>query len=177
MSYSIEETITYLEEKFKNIRFDYRNVDFGSTIPAFFIYFEDEKLLKQKWEGIANLIAVDFQARQRNEYQVWNIYLFYIINNPISKELKYKIENDTFSSRKIVIENTSDQDLMINEHILNQIDVNLENDKNETHSFNTNKIVESILEDKILKKINITKEANAAYKELIKALKEKEDEI
>ena len=177
MSYSIENTITSLEEQFNSIRFDYRNVDFGSTIPVFFIYLEDEKLLEEKWERIANLIAVDFQARQRDEYQVWNIYLFYIIDNQISKELKYKIENDTFSSRKIVIENTKNQDLMIDNHILNDINICLENDKNPTNSFDSNQIIESILEDKILKKTNITKEAITAYEELIIALKQIEDEI
>jgi len=177
MSYSIKDTITYLEEKFKDVTFDYRNVEFGAIVPVFFVYPSSEKLLKEKWEEIANLIAVDFQARQTNEYQVWNIYLFYVINNPIAKELKYKIENDTFSSRKIVVEKTKDIDSMISEHILNNIYVNLENDINPTNDFSPNKTIESILENKTLKKTNITKAANTAYTELLEALKPIGNEI
>jgi len=177
MSYSIKDTITSLEEKFNNVIFDYRNVEFGARIPVFFIYPQNEKLLKEKWEDIANLIAVDFQARQTDGYQVWNIYLFYVVNSIVTKELKYKIENDTFSSRKIVVENIADKDLMINEHILNNISVKLINEENSTNDFNPNKTIESILEDKTLKKINITKEANTAYIELIETLKSKGNEI
>jgi len=177
MTYSTNDTIISLEEKFNDTKFNYRSVVFGGTIPVFFIYPKNEKILKEKWEEIANLIAVDFQARQTDEYQVWNIYLFYVMNNQVNKDLKYKIENDIFSSRKIIVDYTANEDSMIEEHIINRISVNFGKDEKLNNDFYPNETIESLLVDKTLKKINITKAANTTYKELIKALKNNRNEI
>ncbi|MFH4964758.1 ABC-three component system middle component 1 [Gaetbulibacter sp. M235] len=177
MSYSVEDTIKILEGKFQNIKFNFKEFEFGGYIPIFFISPKDSKSLEKYWVEISNTIAIDYQARLQDEFRAWNIYLFFITNFPIKKELKYKIENDTFSSRKIVVENNVDENLMINEHIINIITVS--NNQNEVRDkkFTPNKILNTSLKDKILKKERVTKTAGEAYQELLEELKTSENEI
>lgn len=68
-----------------------------------------EAVLKDYWENIQNKVALDFQSNLEKEIELWNIYIIFFIENKIEeKELKYKIENDHYCARKIVIENIGD---------------------------------------------------------------------
>jgi hypothetical protein len=119
MSYLTEALQTDIENEFSDITFQYREIDFGGIIPAFFIKIENEEKLAAKWKSITEFIAIHFQSSLTNEFSVWNIYLFFILENEIKDDLKYTIENDTFSSRKIMIIPLEDIDSIINEHIKN----------------------------------------------------------
>ncbi|WP_430412338.1 ABC-three component system middle component 1 [Kordia sp.] len=177
MSYSVNDTIEILKDKFRNFRFNFKEIEFGGSIPTFFIYPENDKLLEENWIKIADTIAVDFQARLLDEFSAWNIYLFYVIDIPIRKELKYKIENDTFSSRKIIVDNTIDEDSMITEHIINNITVISDEDEIKSNEIEPNTVIESLLKDKILKRVNTTKAASETYKELLTIIKKNKDEV
>lgn len=177
MSYTVEESITLLKETFKQFKFEFGSIEFGGTIPFFLIFSENEKKLEEKWDEIADFIAVDFQSRQTDEFQVWNIYVFYITESPIKKELKYKIENDTFSSRKIIIDDTKDIDLIIRENIINSLSIGSSKKENSNNKFEPNEKLEILLKNKVLKKTNITKEANKTYIELLKTIKSENNEI
>ena len=48
-----------------------------------------------------------YQPKLESVYEKWNLYIIYVTNDKTSKELKNKIENDKFSSRKIVEDNFS----------------------------------------------------------------------
>lgn len=64
---------------------------------------EDE--LRETWRNYRNDFAIEFQTDDIDEFERWNFYLFYVVDdkNAIDRSLKYEIEHDTISSRKIVV--------------------------------------------------------------------------
>ncbi|MBE8714791.1 ABC-three component system middle component 1 [Sphingobacterium hungaricum] len=74
-----------------------------SKIHTFFVKFPSEASLAKDWENLSNSIAVYYQSQLPDEFEIWNLYLFYITESICDKHLKYKIENDTVSSRKILL--------------------------------------------------------------------------
>lgn len=64
-----------------------------------------EEELRQYWKDFRNLLIHDYQIDDIDEFTRWNFYLFYVVpdKNMIDRSLKYKIEHDTVSSRKIII--------------------------------------------------------------------------
>src|SRR5690348_4867604 len=96
MSYLTDDLQTALKSKFSDILFEYREINFGGTIPAFFINIKDGENLRAQWKAVTEFIAINFQSSLKNEFSVWNVYLFFVTPDVISDELKYAIENDTF---------------------------------------------------------------------------------
>jgi len=64
----------------------------------------DHDKLKAEWEAIRNEVA-NCQSAVDDEFERWNHYLFYMVEAEAMRDinLKYKIEHDTISSRKILI--------------------------------------------------------------------------
>lgn len=94
------------------------------NVHAFFAQFPSQALLESEWERLSNTIAIYYQSRLDSEFEIWNIYLFYVVTNDVERHIKYKIENDTISSRKIVLAHNGeiDSDFMnsaVEEHITN----------------------------------------------------------
>lgn len=60
--------------------------------------------LMHEWESIRNSIAC-LQSGIDDEFERWNLYLFYLVEQDAMEDinLKYKIEHDTLSARKILI--------------------------------------------------------------------------
>lgn len=123
MSYLTDELLYEIKKEFSEISFDYREVNFRGLIPAFFIYIEDDEILRKKWKAVTEFIAIHFQSSLKDEFSLWNIYLFFVMENEVTGDLKYIIENDTFSSRKIIVAPKQDIDLIIKYHIKND-DIN-----------------------------------------------------
>lgn len=119
MSYLTKELQAVIKKELINTPFEYREINFGGIIPTFFINIKDEKTLTNQWKAITEFIAIHFQSSLRNEFSVWNIYLFFILEQEVKDDLKYIIENDTFSSRKIIIFPKQDIESVIQEHIKN----------------------------------------------------------
>lgn len=71
---------------------------------------EDE--LRETWRNYRNDFAVEFQTDDIDEFERWNFYLFYVVDNKnaMDRSLKYEIEHDTISSRKIVVSKDELQD-------------------------------------------------------------------
>lgn len=71
---------------------------------------EDE--LRETWRNYRNDFAIEFQTDDIDEFERWNFYLFYVVDdkNAIDRSLKYEIEHDTISSRKIVVSKDELQD-------------------------------------------------------------------
>ncbi|MGG0033333.1 ABC-three component system middle component 1 [Priestia megaterium] len=74
-------------------------------INIFTITLNNSDELKKIWEIITNDIAIHFQSELEKNIERWNIYVVFLINEPIEKELKYQIEQDKYSSRKIICDN------------------------------------------------------------------------
>lgn len=91
---------------------------------AFVCLVKDENKLDKIWSGISNLIGVDYQSKLNNEFSRWNIYLFFLTEELIGNEVKYKIENDKFFVRKLVLDGmknineNKDVSKYLNNHIL-----------------------------------------------------------
>lgn len=66
---------------------------------------ENELELERLWEGLTNAIAVFFQSELEREIEIWNIYMVFIVKEKVSRDIKYKIEQDKYSTRKIVLDN------------------------------------------------------------------------
>lgn len=141
---------------------------------AFFIEIEDS-FSNSSWKEMRNFIAIEFQNTLLDEFERWNIYLFYIVKSSIRKDLKYKIENDTFSSRKIVIEEKYDHTEIIEEHILN-CDITINEAKGEDIVFTPN----LILFDEVASvevKSRVTNPLKEAHSRILRKLKEVSNEI
>jgi hypothetical protein len=117
--------IQILHELFPDLTVKTRIVQYVGPIHAFFIKFPSSENLDNNWEPLSNAIAVYYQTQLNTEFEIWNLYLFCITDVDVDKSIKYKIENDTVSSRKILITNGGDIhddfiDQIIIEHITNE---------------------------------------------------------
>lgn len=105
------------------------DADTDSKLSCFSFQFNSEATLAMAWQDVTNEIAVNYIAHLENGFSKWNCYIIFLCSSVISKELKYKIENNKFAVRKIVIdglgETVSGGDLtkIINNRIL---DLNIE---------------------------------------------------
>lgn len=65
-----------------------------------------EETLRTQWRSLRNKLAEDRQMDPMDDFERWNFYLFYVVEdkNAIDRTLKYEIEHDTVSSRKIIID-------------------------------------------------------------------------
>lgn len=154
----ITEDVDFLNELFPQFNPQLTKIEFIGTISVFSFLFESEHMLEKDWEAITSTIASYYQSKfdeEANEFERWNIYILFIIKESVSTQLKYKIENDKFSSRKIVkdkVLDTLSMDLisqLIWGHIVNSdLDISELNDfessgRNSTYS-NGSKIYELI---------------------------------
>ncbi len=83
--------------------YHYRN-EGNFRINVFFLEAKSDTI-NENWKRFSNLVAANYQTSEymsNREFDKWNFYIIYISKDEVSKELKNKIENDKFSSRKIV---------------------------------------------------------------------------
>lgn len=78
--------------------------DIHSMVDVFITRPLNHNDLREKWKDIRNDIAEN-QRFIDDEFERWNHYLFYLAEEDAVNDipLKYQIEHDTISSRKIVI--------------------------------------------------------------------------
>jgi hypothetical protein len=176
-SYPIGELTDSFASEFEGIQLMHKNVPFEKgTIHCFFSTLPNKTSLNDNWRKISNFIALKFQNKLESEFERWNIYLFLLIDGDIGNELKYHIENDTFSSRKIVINPIVDLDKIINEHLLNSdLTINIAESTGED-GFIHNPLIWSILKDKIPKK-KISQEVRDSFEEIVEILKNTSNEV
>lgn len=88
----------------------------------------DNPTLNDSWKRFSNMVAANYQTAEHmsdSEFDRWNFYIIFISKDSISKELKNKVENDKFSSRKIIVDtyakefNHEEANLLIVKHITN----------------------------------------------------------
>lgn len=165
----IEDLKSRFDEVFNPISLEYKLTQISEgKIHSFFISAASSYDLGKEWRKISNFIAVNFQNQLENDFEIWNIYIFYKINFFIENSLKYQIENDIFSSRKIIIEDQISNEEIICEHIINS-DLTIEINKLK-EEFRYNPTIWNILKDKVPKK-KITEEDKKAFKEIVEYIK------
>ena len=108
---------------------------------------EDE--LRENWRNYRNDFAVEYQTDDIDEFERWNFYLFYVVDNKnaIDRNLKYEIEHDTISSRKIVVSKDELQDENGESLVARYIKYDICQIQNSTEppSFQFNKTVEKLI--------------------------------
>lgn len=57
------------------------------------------------WEPITAKIAVLFQSELAANIEIWNIYFVILVKEKVSREVKYKVEQNKFCCRKLVEDN------------------------------------------------------------------------
>ena len=138
-------------KEFPDRKIEFQEVSFNNSQAkayAFFIHFETEEILSKEWSEIRNFIAYKFQANVDDEFCKWNIYLFFLLPSSISLDIKYRIENDTFSSRKVVIENNPAYATIVADHLLNRLPINtrVEASKDD-ETYKPDEVLYSLLKD------------------------------
>lgn len=65
-----------------------------------------EETLRTQWRALRNKLAEERQMEVMDDFERWNFYLFYVVEDKreINRSLKYEIEHDTVSSRKIIVD-------------------------------------------------------------------------
>lgn len=91
----------------KEEKFSQRSVAvFGKAqrVALFITHPLGHEQLMEEWEAIRNEVA-NCQSGVEDEFERWNHYLFYLVEDEVMRDtnLKYKIEHDTISSRKILV--------------------------------------------------------------------------
>jgi|WetSurMetagenome_2_1015567.scaffolds.fasta_scaffold340139_1 hypothetical protein len=140
-------------------------LSFGGVVPIIFVRFISIDALTKTWKDFNSYIAAEYMTLIKDEYSKWNFYIFYLSKESVGKPLKYEIENNKFSSRKIVIENfnsISNEEIstLISEHITNDnIQINAESKQIST--FKKNASLAKILDKLSLNKKNDDELQNA----------------
>ena len=93
----------------------------GYNIYIFQVVVEDELDLELNYERITAAIATEFQALLDKTIERWNIYLVFECKKKISEGLRGKIEQDKYSSRKMVWDLLSETQLGDANYLLNRL--------------------------------------------------------
>ena len=126
--------MTFSQIKINNPDFDiencrtyhYKNED-RFQLNIFFIK-ADVNIIKDEWKRFSKMVALNYQNAEymsSSEFDRWNFYIVYLLKESVPKELKAQIENDKFSSRKIIEDsydkefNDDEANRLIVKHITN----------------------------------------------------------
>jgi hypothetical protein len=168
-----------LQKDFPNTVVEYCQQQIGGNVHVFLIRFSDDTLLEKKWRRISNAIAVYFQAKLSDEFGKWNTYLLFLTSPAIPRNLKYKIENDTLSSRKIVIDEKFSQPEIIKKYILNNdLELASKQQITELPAFQKNlQIADALVDRHVSGKVTYTADAKEVLKQIRESLKTYKDAI
>lgn len=183
----ITEKLDFLDELYPTFNPLLSKIEFIGTVSVFSFIFDSENMLSQNWESITGTIASYYQSKIEDEgrdFECWNIYILFIVKEEVSTQLKYKIENDKFSSRKIVqdkMSNSINADLisqLIWEHIVNSdLDISEPAEIIESTSidstYSTNSKIYQLIENSNLKisgRSTDKEELDGLYQQIIKEI-------
>lgn len=153
------------------------NLTFGDNIPVVFIQFNDLNDLEKYWKEFNSFITAEYLIKLKNDFSKWNSYIFYITEGTVEKPLKYEIENNKFSTRKIVIESINqsiDSNIImgiLSEHIIND-NIHFGVKNRNIESFLKNEII-----DKALKSTSFNKTTSIKEENLLKVLNHLEETL
>lgn len=114
-----------LKELYSIKYFSLCELNYSEKLYTVFVEFKDSASLELNWQRLNSAISVELKPFLTTEFSKWNLYLFLIVSERVSKEIKYVVENNKFSSRKIVLDNfrrefgTDDISTILTEHITN----------------------------------------------------------
>jgi len=146
-----QDIITQIKNSFDVQEAVVRNLTFGSNIPVILVQFKSLDNLEKHWKELNSLVTAEYLIKLDNDFSKWNSYIFFVTED-IPKPLKYEIENNKFSTRKIVIEmgnpliNDDVINNIISEHIIND-DIQFEVQTIDVGEFSKNDLIGHIFDD------------------------------
>jgi hypothetical protein len=105
------------------------------------VYVVKSNNFEDTWEQI-NFTLTQYIENYLDNFNKWNMYLLFITEENITKEVQYKIENDTLAFRKITESNYSNElteeniKELISKHVL-FTDLNIENTYTNISNYNS----------------------------------------
>lgn len=110
-----------------------------------------ENELRDSWRKYRNELAISYQVEFISDFERWNFYLFYVVENKnrLDRSLKYEIEHDTVSSRKIIVDSSELIDDSMDSLIASYIKYEIKDIKQFSHysTFEINEDAKNIVED------------------------------
>lgn len=106
----------------------------NSKLTCFSFFVTSEDVLRVNWQELTNEIAMNYISHLDNSFSKWNCYIVFFCSLKLSIDLKYKIENNKFAARKLVVDNLGRglNDTQLNNVINNRIlDSNIELNQSE----------------------------------------------
>lgn len=146
-----QDIITQIKNNFDVQEAVVRNLTFGSNIPVILVQFKSLDNLEKHWKELNSMVTAEYLIKLDNDFSKWNSYIFFVTEE-IPKPLKYEIENNKFSTRKIVIEmktpliNDDVINNIVSEHIVND-DIQFEVQTIDVGEFSKNDLVGKIFDD------------------------------
>ncbi len=96
--------LSALTERFDSWEFSFfKTRESGQSLIAFCCQTDSISNFENDWFSISNFVAAEYISKLESSFEKWNAYLVYVCTENISKEIQYKIENNKFSTRKVVV--------------------------------------------------------------------------
>ncbi|MEF7658506.1 ABC-three component system middle component 1 [Bacillus thuringiensis] len=74
------------------------------NVYIFTMILDSQDELMNTWEDISSDIAFYFQGGLESEIEIWNIYVLFLVQGSVDGKIRYFVEQNKYSSRKLVIE-------------------------------------------------------------------------
>ncbi|WP_027421080.1 ABC-three component system middle component 1 [Crocinitomix catalasitica] len=113
------------------------------SLYMFSIQLKNQDELLKIHEELRDYIAIYFQSQiLEKDIERWNIYQFFFIQEKVEDNTKQKIEQDKFSTRKIILDNLKKS--LLDEQIKSLINLELFEFKIETRKIDTDTVDEKL---------------------------------
>jgi hypothetical protein len=139
--------IKSLEEKDETLSFEnltcWEYKEDNYSLYMFSIQLKNQDELLKIHEELRDYIAIYFQSQiLEKDIERWNIYQFFFIQEKVDDSTKQKIEQDKFSTRKIILDNLKKS--LLDEQIKSLINLELFDFKIETRKIDTDTVDEKL---------------------------------
>jgi hypothetical protein len=143
----VNHIIESLEEKDETLSFEnltcWEYKEDNYSLYMFSIQLKNQDELLKIHEELRDYIAIYFQSQiLEKDIERWNIYQFFFIQEKVDDSTKQKIEQDKFSTRKIILDNLKKS--LLDEQIKSLINLELFDFKIETRKIDTDTVDEKL---------------------------------
>jgi len=100
--------LDFLQYEFEKFKFELFSVDINDNLfmSCIVCWSNSQEDIVSFWKDIQGELSVKYQPE--DEYARWNIYLIYLSKEKLSLDDKYRIENDKYFARKLVLDGLVD---------------------------------------------------------------------
>jgi len=96
------ERINAVIEEFPELKFELFTAGKDNFISCLACWVSNSAVLEESWIGIQSILALNFKSERKTAR--WNVYLAFFCAGKVANNLKYIIQNDKFTARKMVFD-------------------------------------------------------------------------